>query len=73
MAISVKTLAEESRELRSRLQQYIDSGVSEKEALVKLLPKDGNCRKRLKTWKDKGLFPIPDSERGGKDSKSSPS
>lgn len=63
MAISTETLARESQECRFTLQQYIDSGLSEKEALLKLFPKNSNRRRTLKTWKDKGLFPIPESER----------
>jgi hypothetical protein len=63
MAISVETQAKESLKLRLKLQQLVDSGLSERDALVKLLPKDTNRRRLLKGWKNKGLFPIPDSER----------
>jgi hypothetical protein len=63
MAISTETQARESREDRFKLQQYVDAGLSEKDALLKLFPKDSNRRRKLKTWKDKGLFPIPESER----------
>lgn len=63
MSISDETLARKSREDRFRLQQYIDAGLSEEKALLKLFPKDTNRARKLKTWRDKGLFPIPESER----------
>jgi hypothetical protein len=61
--MSDETLARKSREDRFRLQQQVDAGLSEEQALLKLFPKDSNRARKLKTWRDKGLFPIPESER----------
>lgn len=63
MAMSVETLARRSRKDRFKLQQLIDSGMTEGAALAEVFPKDSNRSKKLKTWREKGLFPIPDSER----------
>lgn len=59
--------AQRTRTIRLELHRLMDQGgLSEKAALAQVLPDDRNRWKKLKLWKDKGLWPVPDSELSAK-------
>lgn len=64
--MSVKTaeqMAEETRKTRIEMRALTKmQGLTENEALAKVLPSDRNRTKKLKRWKEKGLWPVPESE-----------
>ena len=62
MPISKELLAEQSRDIRLEMHKLMEGGLSEREALKRALPDDSNRSRRLKTWKNKGLFPVPADE-----------
>ena len=63
MAKSLETIAEETRGDRLRLQSLINGGMTLSQAMLKLFPNDSNRGRKVKLWKEKGLFPVPASER----------
>lgn len=63
MPISDEVFAEQTREDRLQFQFLVDGGMSESKALRKIFPNDSNRSRKLKVWKDRGLFPVPRSER----------
>ena len=46
-----ETIAKETRNLRLEMHQLVSEGVSESDALVKILPDDNNRSTKLKLWK----------------------
>jgi len=62
MAVSKETYAEQTRRPRFKMLALLESGLSEDAALAEVFPGDTNRRRKLKTWKQKGLWPIPPEE-----------
>jgi len=62
MPISKELLAERSRSLRLEVHRLMEGGVSEAEALKTALPQDTNRSRKMRTWKNSGLFPVPAEE-----------
>jgi hypothetical protein len=44
------------------MHQLVSEGVSESDALVKILPDDNNRSTKLKLWKKSRLWPVPPDE-----------
>jgi hypothetical protein len=62
-AKTVDVIAEETRKMRIEMRTLIETqGLAENVALKKVLPNDLNRCKKLKQWKEKGLWPVPESE-----------
>jgi hypothetical protein len=58
-------LKENTHLIRVEMDRLIrEEGLSEKEALVKVLPKDGHRTRKLAVWVKRGLWPIPPDEQG---------
>lgn len=55
-------VAAETRELRLKLHELTQAGQPANEALIEVLPKDGNRRRKLRSWETAGLWPVPESE-----------
>jgi hypothetical protein len=61
--ISLERLAEKTRVDRFRMKVLMElKGLEESKALGKILPKDSNRTRKLDVWKEKGLWPVSDSE-----------
>ncbi len=60
---SDRLVAEETREIRIKMDEYMREAFGEAEALAKALPADANRSKKLRDWKSRGLWPIPPTER----------
>lgn len=63
MAVSKETFAEQTKEQRFKLAALVESGLTEDQALTRLLPNDSNRRRKFNTWKKQGLWPIPPEEQ----------
>ena len=62
MGISTERMAEETRAIRLKMQELVDQGMDEMEALGDVLPEDKNRTRKLKTWKKRGLWPMHKEE-----------
>lgn len=62
MAESLESLAKRTRKERCLLHLLTIEGGNEREALLKVMPEDSNRSRKLKIWRDKGLFPVPEEE-----------
>lgn len=59
-------MADRTRKIRLEVHRLMaESNLSENEALGRVLPGDRNRTKSLKRWKDRGLWPVPESEIHG--------
>lgn len=54
---SAQQVAEESLEIRKEMARLIEQGLTETEALKKVLPEDKNRLTKLKLWEKHGLWP----------------
>jgi hypothetical protein len=62
-AKTAERMAEETRETRLAMRALTKvQGLTENEALAKVLPNDRNRTKKLKRWKENGLWPVSESE-----------
>lgn len=55
-------MAEQTRKLRLEMHRLVTNGMAEQKALLEIFPQDSNRARRLKVWKEKGLWPIPKTE-----------
>lgn len=62
MTISNERYALDTLEMRLRMHEQVENGKTESEALLAILPNDGNRSKKLRTWRDRGLWPLPSHE-----------
>jgi hypothetical protein len=62
MGISTERMAEETRDARLKMHELVEQGKDEMEALGEALPDDKNRSRKLKTWKKRGLWPMPQEE-----------
>lgn len=62
-AKTVEQIAAETLKIRLDMRTLMqEQGLSENEALARLLPNDRNRTKKLKRWKEKALWPVTESE-----------
>ncbi len=58
-----EAMAERTRKIRLEVHRLMtEKDLSENEALRRVFPGDRNRTKKLKRWKDNGLWPIPEPE-----------
>jgi hypothetical protein len=60
---TTEAIAAERRTIRLEMHRLmVQEGLSESKALARVLPDDRNRWKKLQQWKDKNLWPVPESE-----------
>lgn len=62
MSMSTERYAQQTLETRLKVHELVSSGMSESQALNTVLPKDTNRSRKLKSWKERGLWPISEHE-----------
>lgn len=58
-----RRLADQTWEIRVKLDELVRAGVPEQEALEELMSNDPDRETKLKVWRDRGLWPIAEEER----------
>lgn len=62
MTISNESLARKTLEIRLKVHELVSGGMSESQAMIKVLPDDKNRSRRMKGWIQNGLWPISEHE-----------
>jgi hypothetical protein len=63
---TTEAIAAERPTIRLEMHRLmVQEGLSESKALARVLPDDRNRTKKLRRWKEKGLWPVPESELEG--------
>jgi hypothetical protein len=61
---SILLPADETLQLRMMMHGLMATGLSESEALLRILPNDKDRRRKLNRWKSQGLWPPPEEDEG---------